>query len=330
MRILAGDIGATNARLAVVEAGNEGMRVVEESHFQSAQHEGLEPIIREFVSALSAPPDAACLGIPGPVVRGRARLPILGWDVREDALARAAGIPALRILNDFQVLARSVPSLGPDDVAILHSGGEGPEDGGPIAVIGAGTGLGHAYLTRDDGAYRVHPSEGGHTDFAPRTPLEWELRQHLAERFGRVSCERVVSGPGLTNVYRFLADTGWADESPKIRERMAHEDPAGVISEAGMAGADPLCVQALEMFVSAYGHRAGDVALTLRAEGGVYLAGGIAPRLLPFLERGGFMTAFLDKGRLAPFLERIPVRVILNPQAGLLGAAAIALEREGP
>jgi len=326
VRILAGDIGATNARLALVEERDDEFHIVEERHFPSTEYNGLEPIVEGFVSSLSEAPERACLGIPGPVVDGRAHLPILGWEVREDAMAHAAGVPDLRILNDFQVLARAVTVLPDDDLATLHEGA-GPDElppGGPRAVVGAGTGLGHAYLTGVDGGFQVHPSEGGHVDFTPRSPLEWELRKYLADRYGRVSCERVVSGPGLMNVYRFLVDTGWAPESEEVRERMAVEDPAEVISSLGMDDADPLCAKALEIFVSSYGAHTGDVALLLRAEGGVYLAGGIAPRLLSYLQNGSFMDAFLDKGRLTPFLERIPVKVILNPRAGLLGAAAVA------
>jgi glucokinase len=326
MRILAGDIGATNARLALVEWGDGGPRFLEEAHYESTRYEALEPILRDFTGRLSASPDAACLGVPGPVVEGRAVLTILGWDVREGSLAEAAAIPALRILNDFEAVARSVPLLAGDDLAILQEGvpPEPGTPGRPVAVAGAGTGLGHAYLTWEGRSLRVHPSEGGHVDFAPRTPLEWELREYLAGRFGRVSCERVVSGPGLMNVYRFLADTGWAPEDPGVREEMAVEDPAGVIARRGMDRSDPLCAKALEIFVSCYGAQVGDVALVLRAEGGVYLAGGIGPRILERLQDGSFLRAFLDKGRLRPFLERLPVKVILNPRAGLLGAAAFA------
>jgi glucokinase len=326
VRILAGDIGATNARLALLDWGDDGPRFLEEGHYESTRYEALEPILRDFTGRLSAPPEAACLGVPGPVVEGRAVLTILGWDVREGSLAEAAGIPALTILNDFEAVARSVPLLAGDDLSVLQEGVP-PEPGSPrrpVAVVGAGTGLGHAYLTWEGTSLRVHPSEGGHVEFSPRSPLEWELREHLAGRFGRVSYERVVSGPGLMNVYRFLVDTGWAPEDPGVREEMAIEDPAGVIARRGIDQSDPLCAKALEIFISCYGAQVGDVALVLRSEGGVYLAGGIGPRILERLEDGSFLRAFLDKGRLRPLLERLPVKVILNPRAGLLGAAAYA------
>jgi len=326
MKVLAGDIGATSARLAVVEVEGREVRFLEERHYESTRFDALEPILREFLGGLSERPQAGCLGVPGPVVGGRARLPILGWQVERDSLVEAAGISRLEILNDFEVLARSIPVLSGDDLVTLHPGG-GPDPGGnprPLAVVGAGTGLGHAYLTWEEGGYRVHPSEGGHVEFSPRSPLEWELREHLAGRHGRVSVERVVSGPGLLNVYRFLADRGRAAESPRIRERMAEEDPAGVVAEHGLEGSDPLCVQALDILVSAYGAHAGDVALVLRAEGGVFLAGGVPPRILPKLRDGTFLKAFLDKGRLTPLLERVPVHVVVNPRAALVGAADLA------
>jgi glucokinase len=332
MRILAGDIGATNARLAVVEWANDGPRFLEEAHYESTRYEALEPILRDFTGSLGSPPEVGCLGVPGPVVDGGAVLTILGWEARERSLAEAAGIPGLRILNDFEAVARSVPLLDEGDLAVLQEG-TAPGAGGsrpPVAVVGAGTGLGHAYLTWNGEVLQVYPSEGGHTDFAPRTPLEWQLRDYLAARYGRVSCERVVSGPGLMNVYRFLADTGWAPESPGVRDEMALEDPAAVIASRGLEGSDPLCEKALEIFVSCYGSQAGDVALVLRSEGGVYLAGGISPRILEWLRNGSFLEAFLGKGRLRPFLERVPVKVILNPRAGLLGAAAFAREARVP
>jgi glucokinase len=332
MKVLAGDIGATNARLALVEAGSAETRILHEEHFESTAYPGLEPVLREFMAELSERPDRACLGVPGPVVEGEARLPILGWEVSESVLSRATGVAGLRIINDFEALGRSVPVLGSDDVATLHEGVSPPASapGATLAVVGAGTGLGHAYLTGAGGRVRIHPSEGGHVDFAPRTPLEWDLREYLAKRYGRVSCERVVSGPGLLNVYRFLADTGWAPESPGAREEMAVEDPARVISRRAAEGTDELSSKALELFVSAYGAHAGNVALLLRAEGGVYLAGGIAPQILETLGDGTFIDAYLDKGRLTPLMERIPVRVITNPRAGLLGAAAAAEEDADP
>ena len=326
MKVLAGDIGATNARLALAEVEGPEVRFLEERHYESTRYSALEPILREFLGDLPERPEVGCLGVPGPVVGGRARLPILGWDVERDSLAEAADISRLEILNDFEVLARSIPVLSGDDLVTLHPGSVPDPEGRPLplAVVGAGTGLGHAYLTWAEGEYRVHPSEGGHVEFSPRNALEWELREHLAERHGRVSVERVVSGPGLLNIYRFLTDSGRAPESPRIRERMAEEDPAGVVAEHGLEGSDPLCVQALEILVAAYGAHAGDVALVLRAEGGVFLAGGVPPRILPKIQDGTFLKAFLDKGRLTPLLERVPVRTVVNPRAALVGAADLA------
>lgn len=326
MRVLVADIGATNARLAVVVVEAGELHFESEAEYASAHHDGLEPILRDFVSGLKTRPERACIGVPGPVVDGAARLPILGWEVRTEEVARAAGVPEPILLNDFEVLARSIPFLGDEDFETLQPGRPPADAREPhtLAVVGAGTGLGHAYLTSGPDGYRVHPSEGGHAEFSPRSPLEWELREHLAARFGRVSVERVVSGPGLLNVYRFLVDTGRVAEAPGVRERMAEVDPAAVIAERGMEGSDEASATALALLVDAYGAHAGDVALVLRAEGGVFLGGGIPPRILPRLRDGAFLEAFLDKGRLRPLLERVPVHVILNSRAALVGAARVA------
>lgn len=331
MNVLAGDIGATHARLALVRIEAGGRRILAEARYESRRFDGVEPILREFVQGLPEAPDRACLGIPGPVVEGVARLPILGWEVRRDSLAEAADVPDLRIMNDFEALAHSLPLLGEEDLSTLQEGAP-PAPGtepGTLALVGAGTGLGHAYLTWDGARYRVRPAEGGHADFAPRSELEWALRQHLAERHGRVSCERVVSGPGLVDTYRFLVETGRAAGSPETAAALEREDPGEVVSSRGMAGTDEAAVRALDLFVSAYGAQVGNVALILRAEGGVFLGGGVAPQVLDKLREGPFLEAFVDKGRLSHLLERIPVRVILNRDAGVLGAAAVAAEPAG-
>lgn len=324
MRVLAGDIGGTSARFALFEDRDaDGLSPVVSRTYQSAAFDGLEPLVREFLAELDGPPDAACLGVACPITDGVCRLPNLGWEVDARTFGDQIGLPGIRLINDFDAIGHGLARLGEEDVAELQEGRPDPDR--TIAVVGAGTGLGVGYVTREGTVRRVHSSEGGHVDFAPRGPLEAELLAWLAETHGHVSYERVVSGPGLAAIYRFLRDTGRVPE----REAVAREIEAGeapeVISRHGLAGTDPLSRRALDAFVSVYGAQAGNVALLFQAEGGLYLAGGIAPAILDRLRDGPFMPAFLDKGRMTRLMERIPVRVILNERVGLLGAASAAL-----
>jgi len=226
-------------------------------------------------------------------------------------------------LNDLEGAGYGVLALGPEESVVLQAG---VQRQGNMAVIAAGTGLGEAILVRTGEGYHVVASEGGHADFGPRTDLEAALLGSLRREYGRVSYERLLSGPGLQNIYRFLRDSGVATEPEWLRVRMAEEDPAAVISEVGLAADHPLCAQALDLFVSVYGAEAGNLALKAFALGGVYVAGGIAPKILPKLEDGTFIAAFVDKGRLADLMRSLPVRVVLNPRIALLGAATVARE----
>jgi glucokinase len=322
MKVLAGDIGGTNARLAVVEVASGATQIVYERRYPTHGTSGLAPIVREFLAGAGPAPQRACFGIACPVVGGDCRTPNLPWTVNERALAADIGIPATRIINDFDAVGYGLARLGPADLVTLQQGTPAPH--GTIALIGAGTGLGEGFLTWDGERYRVHSSEGGHADFAARDAVEWGLRAALLDEFGRVSCERILSGGGLVRVYRYLAATRFAPEQPQVVREMEREDPAAVVSEHALAGDDPLSAKALDMFASAYGAEAGNLALTVLASGGVYLAGGIAPRIATKLADGTFMAAFHDKGRLADLAARIPVHVIMNPDVGLLGAAATA------
>lgn len=329
-RVLAGDIGGTRARLAVVEWSEEGRpAIVERREYESARHEGLEPIVREFLERLDDVPGRACLAIPCPVTEEPCRPANLPWTIRLDGFDEAIGLPGTRLINDFDAVGHGLPYLGPESVAPIRDGAV-VEDA-PIAIVGAGTGLGVVFvLPGGKDGFRVVPSEGGHIGFAPREPVEWELRGFLAERHheesgGHVSCERILSGEGLAELYRFLVDSGREEERPETRAAMAERDPAAVVTELGLAGSDPACARALERFASVYGALAGDLALLLETRGGVYLGGGIAPRILPALRAGGFERAFADKGRLGRLLHDVPVWVITDPDVGLIGAAAVAL-----
>jgi glucokinase len=320
--ILAGDAGGTKTLLALFEPGDGAPVLVREATVPSREFDSLEAIVERF---LAAGPrgniTAACVGIAGPVVDGRAVTPNLPWVVDERRLAAAIPAPRVRLLNDLEATAHGIWALGEDELVSLQSGAL---RGGNLAVIAAGTGLGEAIVVIDGGRRTVIATEGGHVDFGPRGELEEDLLRYLRKELGRVSYERVLSGPGLVNIYRCLRDTGVAGESSQTAALMAARDPAAVISELGLDGADRLCAMALAVFVSVYGAEAGNLALKALAVGGVIVAGGIAPRILPALRAGSFVAAFRDKGRLSSLMETIPVLVVLNPKTALLGAARVA------
>jgi glucokinase len=265
--------------------------------------------------------DAACFGVAGPVVDGRCVATNLPWVLDEAGLASSIPARRVRLLNDLEATGYGVLALPPAALVTLHAGAPRP---GTMVLIAAGTGLGEALLIWDGARHRVVGSEGGHADFAPRTDLEVELLRFLRKEFGRVSYERVLSGPGLLNIYRFLRAQGRAAEPAWLRARIESEDPSAVVAEVGLAGSDPVCVQALDLFAAIYGAEAGNLALKALAVGGVFVAGGIAPKIRAKLEDGTFVTAFCDKGRFAALMASIPVRLSLEPRAALLGAARVA------
>jgi glucokinase len=320
--ILAGDAGGTKTILALFEPGDGAPVLVREATVPSRDFDSLEAIVERFLTAgPRGDITAACVGIAGPVVDGRAVTPNLPWVVDERRLAAAIPAPRVRLLNDLEATAHGIWALGEDELVSLQSGALRR---GNLAVIAAGTGLGEAIVVIDGGRRTVIATEGGHVDFGPRGELEEDLLRYLRKELGRVSYERVLSGPGLVNIYRCLRDTGVAGESSQTAALMAARDPAAVITELGLDGADRLCAMALAVFVSVYGAEAGNLALKALAVGGVIVAGGIAPRILPALRAGSFVAAFRDKGRLSSLMETIPVLVVLNPKTALLGAARVA------
>ena len=322
MTLLAGDVGGTKTALALFDKGERGLVPLRDETLPSREFPSLEAAIARFLGTGPRPPiDAACLGVAGPVVDGRCVATNLPWIIDERALA--ASIPAARVklLNDLEVAAHGVLELPEQELQTLQAG---TARRGHMVLIAAGTGLGEALIVHDDDRRIVIASEGGHADFAPRDDVEEDLLRFLRKEFGRVSLERILSGPGLFNVYRFLRDTGWARESAAVAARMRAGDPGAVVTEMALAGRDPICAKALDIFVSVYGAEAGNLALKAMAVGGVLIGGGIAPRILPRLTAGAFVTAFRDKGRLAGLMEAIPIRVALNPRAPLLGAARVA------
>ncbi len=320
--ILAGDIGGTNARLAFFDVINGHFRLVSASVFPSREYTGLDQIVSKFVETSNLHPDAACFGVPGPVRSGRVETSNLPWVIESARLADELNLKKTVLINDLEANAWGIATLGPDDVVSLNQVKGNPV--GNQAVISAGTGLGEAGMCWDGSQHRIFASEGGHSDFAPRNELEIELFRYLSGRYGHVSYERVVSGPGLVNVFHFLRDSGRGTEPPWLTDQMAHRDPAAAISRAALDGACPLCEQALDLFVSVFAAEAGNLALKIMATGGVYLGGGIAPKMLAKLSGPLFMHAFVGKGRMQPLLEAMPVKVITNDKTALMGAARCA------
>lgn len=322
MIVLAGDVGGTNARLALIDLSGRVARVMKESRYPSRDYPGLGPIVRQFCDEAGSRPAHACLAIACPIVGDDCTAPNLPWKVNVLELAAEIGIPRTAIINDFVAVGYGIGLVDALHLATLQEGT--PVEGGTIALIGAGTGLGQGILVWDADHYRVLPSEGGHADYAPRGDLDAGLLHALRRQFGRVSWERLLSGVGLVNIYEYLLAAGVAPEQEAVRAEMGREDPAAVITRHALAGTDPLCDRTLDLFCEALGAQAGNLALTVVATGGVYLAGGIAPRIAARLAGGGFLSAFRDKGRLSELLCTIPVHVIMNPSVGLLGAAAVA------
>ena len=317
--ILAGDIGGTNTRLALIEAKNKGLKVLFAKTFPSRERMSLESVIEEFLAAHSCDLTRASFGIAGPVKNGRCEATNLPWVVDAKTVAKRVRLKRVGLINDLEANAYGIAALQSRDFVILNKGSRNAR--GNRAIISAGTGLGQAGLYWDGVAHRPFASEGGHVDFAPRNHLEMELLDYSLKRYGRVSYERLVSGPGLVHLYQFLRDTGKGKEPSWLADLIGQGDPAPVISQLALKGKSPLCRQAIELFVSLYGAEAGNLALKLMATGGVYLGGGIAPKIISELKKPEFMNAFTVKGRLRPLLEDIPVRVIMNPKTALLGAA---------
>ncbi|OFW05111.1 MAG: glucokinase [Acidobacteria bacterium RIFCSPLOWO2_02_FULL_67_36] len=335
--LLAGDIGGTKTLLGLFSAAPERPTPVEIGEFITLDYDGLEPMIREFLRARLVEPrriEAACFGVAGAVTEQVARLTNVPWRVEGAALAEAFAFRRTRVLNDLEALAYGVTVLQPGEIAVLQRGV--PVPGGNAAVIAAGTGLGEALLHNVEGRFVPGASEGGHADFSARTPRELEMVRELTRIFGRVSVEHVISGPGLVNVYQFTHQsfgTGPAlTPSSVAPARLCEavgpvEDPQDLparISLAAMEQRCPHCVEALDLFVSAYGAEAGNIALRTVATAGVYVGGGIAPKILPALQEGAFLEAFRAKEPMADLVATIPVTVILNSDTGLLGAAVHA------
>jgi glucokinase len=322
--LLAGDVGATKTILGIYSAEKGPHQPLAEGTFFSSRYPSLVALASEFLSQTKLDVKHATFGVAGPVVHGKAAGTNLSWIVDEADLKKQLKLKSAFLLNDVEATAHAVPLLDSIDLYCLNKGEQ--VQGGTMAVIAPGTGLGEAFLTWSGTRYHAHASEGGHTDFAPANPLEHGLLQYLRDQGGHVSYENVCSGVGLPSLYRYLRDSGRAEEPPWLAEHLAHtDDPTALIVTTALEDKAGLCTETLKLFVSILGAAAGNLALTVMATGGVYLGGGIPPRIISALDNGPFMKAFCHKGRLSQMMVRIPVSVILNAKGALIGAAAKGL-----
>jgi glucokinase len=333
--ILAGDVGGTKVHLALYQFEGGELRMQRDQKYPAQQYKCLDDIVKEFLDRpdTDTPAErqdivASCFGCPGPVKDGRLKLTNLPWTLDARDLQKGLGIEHIFLINDLEANGYGIPELAKESVLNLHDGDTAAV--GHRGLVSAGTGLGEALLVWDAHLrrHRPLPSEGGHVDWGSRNDREDRLLQHLRQTVkGRVSAERVVSGIGIQNIYAFLRDAEKMDEPQWLRDRMGNEDPNAVIGSCGEDGSAEICVETLKIFAGAYGAEAGNVALKILATGGIYLGGGIAPKILKTMKNGVFSDAFLDKGRMRPILEAIPVRIILDDTCALLGAAAYAEAR---
>ena len=321
--ILAGDIGGTKTNLAYFAARGDTLTPTLVESYASHQFASLPDVLKTMVRDHPAKIEAAAFGIAGPVVNGRSKLTNLGWDVDAGEVASFLKLTRVGLLNDLEATGYGTLRLQTNDRVLLKEGTGVPH--AAIAVIAAGTGLGEGGLVWDGSRYRALPSEGGHTDFAPRNELEMDLLRFLLGKHERVSYERLVSGPGLLNLYQFFRSRSTYAEPSWLKEQLASGDSSAAISQAAMEETDDASVKALEMFVSVYGAEAGNLALKLLATGGVFVGGGIAPKILPKIQQGPFLNSFIRKGRYSDLLKKIPIHVIMNDKIALVGAAHYAL-----
>lgn len=323
--ILAGDIGGTKVVLSLFQEQEDGgLNQVKEARYSSAKHAGLDKILEEFLRETPPGIEKACFGIAGPVIDGICETTNLPWVVALDKMKTFLGIEDVWLINDLVAMASAIPFLDPKDVEVLQEGQE--KEDGCTALIAAGTGLGQAFLVPGmDGGYQVLDSEGGHVDFAPRNEMEIDLLKFFLKKFKRVSVERVLSGSGLYHIYQFINFREAGKEPEWLQNEFKEHDPAAVIAKNALQRKFSACEKALNLFVNIYGAVAGNLALQVMATGGVFIGGGMAPKILPIIQDGGFMKSFLSKGRFTKLLQGFSVKLIKNEGASLIGAAHYAL-----
>ncbi len=322
--ILAGDIGGTKANLGIFIKGKRRPLLKRFNSYPSREYNGLEDIIDLFLSEYPFKIDKACFGIAGPVENGRSRTTNLPWDVSANRIKKTFGMEKVKLINDLSAMAASVPFLTGSEIYILNK--SRPQKNGNISLIAPGTGLGQALLIYSDGGYIPVPSEGGHVDFAPGNELEAGLLNDLWKEYEHVSIERIISGIGMLNIYNYLKSTGKYNEPMWLSKKIKSDDPAKVINETAAQKGQKLCLKTIDIFLSILGAAAGNLALTGLTEGGVYIGGGIPPKLMWRFKEDVFMNSFKNKGRFSGLMEKIPVNIILNNNAPLLGAAIVAFK----
>jgi glucokinase len=324
--ILAGDIGGTKTVVAMFDESGGELKLVRDATYPSRDNPTFEGILEKFLSAGERLPlKAGCFGVAGPVINGKVHTTNLPWTLDEGELCRTISAPRVKLLNDLEAAAYGMLYLRPDELCSLNPQAR-QRSPGNVAVIAAGTGLGEAMLYWDGKSHHPLASEGGHTDFAPHSDREIELLRYLRAKFnGHVSYERILSGPGFYNVFCYLRDSGILPESPLLKERLATgQDPSIIVTQLGLSGEDPLCAETIEMFLTIYGAEAGNLALKCVATGGVFVGGGIAPKMLKAFQKGTFFQSFINKGRFSDLMRSLEVNVSLNPRAPLIGAANYA------
>jgi glucokinase len=322
--ILAGEIGATRTRLAAFDTEGNKLQCVVEKTYMSQEHGGLAELITGFIKTEGIPVHSACFGVAGPVTAGRSKISNLPWTIDRRELATQLKLDSVGLINDLEAYAYGIDALESKDFLTLSEGAEDAE--GNRAVISARTGLGVAGMYWD--GFRHHPfaCEGGHADFAPRTKLDMELLTYLQGKHGRVSCERILSGPGIKNIYDFLRDTKKVDEPKDLREQMKQApDAPALISKLAAEGKTPICDQTMSLFVTIYGAETGNCALHFMSTGGIFIGGSIAAKNVNKMKDPAFMKSFLDKGRMTPLLKQMPVKIVLNDDSGIIGAARYTL-----
>ena len=324
-KLLAGDVGATKTILGIYADEKGPREPLAEATFSSSRYPSLAALASAFLAEAKLAVEDACFGVAGPVINGQATISNLPWRVDQAELKKELKLKAVTLINDVEATAQGVPMLKTAELHCLNKGEE--IQGGTKAIIAPGTGLGEAFLTWDGARYQAHASEGGQTDFAPTNLLEDDLLQHLRDQWGHVSYEHVCSGMGIPYLYAYLRESGYAEEPVWLAQQLAEaDDPTALIVHTGLEQKARLCIGVLDLFCSILGAEAGNLALTVMARGGVYVGGGIPPRIIAALEKGPFMEAFCCKGRLSELMTRIPVYVILNPRIALIGAVLKGLE----
>ncbi|MDP3333402.1 MAG: glucokinase [Methylococcaceae bacterium] len=325
MKILAGDIGGTKTELAIFDVEQPAVPLFS-ARFLNREQDGFIPMLLNYMHELEMPIQSACFAVAGAVRDGRAKMPNLAWELDEHEIRIALGVEQVTLINDLAANVHGMLTLTPEQLMVINPGT--PDAHGNLALIAAGTGLGEAILFQDgQGTYQVSASEGGHADYAPNNETEMELLRYLWSRFGHVSWERVVSGAGISNIYYFLSHTGQYSEPSYVTSHILEAtDRAAAITQAAQKGESHRCIEVLDIFLHNYGAAAGNLALKTLATGGLYIGGGIAPRLAQHINKGGFMRAFSNKGRFSEMMARVPVKLILEPKTALLGAAVYAMK----